>query len=277
MEFISSTGLVGVALLNAACVLNAGFRSFQALQRRSAVGKGGAKVASVVDAHLPRVPALPQLSSSDEDGEEAEREDGFVELDSSSSVSTTPRASTLDGILHWLYYWSAFAAVRFLQIHVLDQFSYLQLMINVAVLFSPAGDRLSKALFDIGIVPVMDAVSDNVAPHAMRGAIFFHSSFSQCVRGVHTEVAKISIPYASEDQLLEIENHCTKMESMLQTERRRRRLAEWSESQLSFANDGGNGPSTANRDVVSASGGLRRRKTKSRTRPKGIRQSLGLW
>ena len=79
MEFISSTGLVGVALLNAACVLNAGFRSFQALQRRSAVGKGGAKVASVADAHLPRVPALPQLSSSDEDGEEAERNGGGQE------------------------------------------------------------------------------------------------------------------------------------------------------------------------------------------------------
>ena len=182
--------------------------------------------------------------------------------------------------MHWLYYWSAFAFLRFLQIHVSEQFGYLLLMINVAVLFSPAGARLSKTLFDIGVVPIMGLVEVNVAPHAARGAMFFHSAFSQCVRGVHTEVAKVSIPYASEGQLQEIENHCTKMARLLQVERRRRRVAEWSDSQSSFAQDGGRGGggrSNANRDAVSASGGLRRRKQKSRPRVKGIRQSLGLW
>ena len=186
----------------------------------------------------------------------------------------------IDGVMHWLYYWSAFAFLRFLEIHISGQFGYLLLMINIAVLFSPAGARLSKTLFDVVVVPVMGVLEVNVAPHASRGAIFFHSAFSQCVRGMHTEVAKVSIPYASEGQLQEIENHCTKMSRLLQVERRRRRVAEWSDSQNSFSQDswgGGGGHRNASRDAVSASGGLRRRKLKSRTRGKGIRQSLGLW
>ena len=274
MEYLMSTGIAGVGLLNAACVLNAGFRSYQALRKRglSCVQNGRENGQT-----LPRVPALPQLSSSDEDDAEKvrEQEDGFVELE---PMGNSDGILTLDVVTHWLYYWTAFAFLRFLQIHISVQFAYLQLLINLAVLFSPAGAALSKAVFDIGIVPVMSAIEANVAPHTKRGAIFFHSAFSQCVRGIHTEVAKISIPYSSEDQLQRLENHCTQMSRLLQAERRRRRVAQWSESQSAFEASSMSRQSRTNNDVVSASGGLRRRnKLKSRARPAGIRQSLGLW
>jgi len=243
---------VAVSLVNSVCLLLIGFRSFQSLKVFVQRGNDGG-----------RLPTMPEFDSDDE------TDDAKGNKDKEQESSRNPISS----LLSWFHYWTLFAVLRAMEVHVSSQCATLLLFINIIVLSNQTvGKKLTETLYQASVSPLCTVLENNVAPHGDKFVKFFNTSFAQAVRGIHTQFITLSVPNASDELLSELEVHTREIKALIQSERRRRELEELSLPKGSSTDDshGGvdsfemNRPRTAKKDT-----GLRKRK--------GMRQSLGLW
>ena len=231
-----------ITLLNAVCLLFAGFRSYQALSTYTRRGT----------AQCGRLPTFPEEDDAVNNPEEHDRQ-----------TVKTP----LTVLISWMHYWTLFAILRTLEVYVSSQFATILLFIHIIVLTNQnVGPQLTATLFDASVDPLCHVLETNVAPKGQKFARFFHTSFAQAVRGIHTQFITLSIPNADDELLNDLTLHVVGIKKIIQTEKRRREVEELKSAGNSSSQHAK--PQSAVKNPKSKDG-LRKRK--------GMRQSLGLW
>ena len=243
-------------VLNALCLLFAGFRSYQCLQiflRRGEEEDDG------------RLPTFPEFVDFEDDRDEKEKE----------KEEKIKKNQPFIKLTSWMHYWTIFALLRTLEVNVSAQFATIQLFLNVTVLSNQQlGPKLTETLFEVAIQPLFQIIDANLAPKGQKFARFFHTSFAQTIRGIHTHLIMMSVPNASDELLDELVLHVINVKKIISKEKRRREVEELSRGNIYCSNNSSsnnakenNRPRTATKK--SLFDGLRKRK--------GMRQSLGLF